>query len=281
MYSPRQVAKAIGVSEASLKRWCDRGLLPVQRTAGGHRRISKRDVLTFVRANEHDLVNPSVLGLPQSAGKNEATLSLDALLDTLLSADEQSLRGLFTSWYLSGQSLTTLFDQGLGPAFLRIGELWQSGEIEVYQERQSAELCRRALYELISLIPEPTGTRPLALGAGLRDDPYELANLMVEAALKEMGWQSETLGINLPGDTIAKAVATREPRLFWLSVSSVTNETTFVQDCALIWQACLANRTLLAAGGRGLTAALRAEIKYTVYCDRVGDLVDFLKSTAG
>ena len=37
--TPKQVADAIGVSEASLKRWCDKGLIPATRTAGGHRRL--------------------------------------------------------------------------------------------------------------------------------------------------------------------------------------------------------------------------------------------------
>nr|WP_243436081.1 B12-binding domain-containing protein [Acanthopleuribacter pedis] len=219
-----------------------------------------------------------MIGLPAESGKKEATLSQETLLAALLSADEQRLRGIFTSWYLSSKPLTRFFDEGLGPAFQRIGEMWQSGEIEVYQERQSAELCRRALYELISLIPDASDKKTLALGAGLRHDPYELANLMVEAALREVGRRSETLGVNLPGDTIAKAVATRKPQLLWLSVSSVAMESNFVTDCEIIWQACLAHQTKLAVGGRGLTNARRAKISYTVHCDRIGDLIDFLKS---
>jgi excisionase family DNA binding protein len=40
LVTPKQVAQAINVSESSLKRWCDQGLLTAIRTAGGHRRLA-------------------------------------------------------------------------------------------------------------------------------------------------------------------------------------------------------------------------------------------------
>jgi excisionase family DNA binding protein len=52
--SPRQVAEAIGVSESSLKRWCDSGLIPTRRTAGGHRRVPVAGVVAFLRERGFD-----------------------------------------------------------------------------------------------------------------------------------------------------------------------------------------------------------------------------------
>ncbi|MEI6235767.1 MAG: helix-turn-helix domain-containing protein, partial [Planctomycetota bacterium] len=60
--SPKQVALALGVSEASLKRWCDNGLLDSTRTAGGHRRISRGSVMAFLREREQPAVRPELLG---------------------------------------------------------------------------------------------------------------------------------------------------------------------------------------------------------------------------
>ncbi len=54
-----QVAKAIGVSESSLKRWCDKGMLATQRTAGGHRRLTIEAVLEFVRGTGQEMASPS------------------------------------------------------------------------------------------------------------------------------------------------------------------------------------------------------------------------------
>jgi len=62
LISPKQVALALGVSEASLKRWCDKGLIPAIRTAGGHRRLPINGVIHFIRQTGQHLVRPEVLG---------------------------------------------------------------------------------------------------------------------------------------------------------------------------------------------------------------------------
>lgn len=43
------VSRALGINEATLRQWADRGRLPVYRTPGGHRRFLREDVETLVR----------------------------------------------------------------------------------------------------------------------------------------------------------------------------------------------------------------------------------------
>jgi len=73
--SPKQVARAIGVSESTLKRWCDGGLIPMTKTAGGHRRIEVAAVIKFLRETGRQVVEPELLNLPVTAGKTEWTLA--------------------------------------------------------------------------------------------------------------------------------------------------------------------------------------------------------------
>ena len=54
--SPKELAQAIGVSESSLKRWADEGLLRATRTAGGHRRIPLAEAIRFLRDTQATLV---------------------------------------------------------------------------------------------------------------------------------------------------------------------------------------------------------------------------------
>ena len=49
--SPKELAAAIGVSESTLKRWADDGLIVFSRTAGGHRRIRLAEAIRFIREN--------------------------------------------------------------------------------------------------------------------------------------------------------------------------------------------------------------------------------------
>ena len=67
-FSPKQVGRAIGVSEASIKRWCDKGILSFSKTAGGHRRLRLHAILDFLKENDFELVLPEVLGLPATVG---------------------------------------------------------------------------------------------------------------------------------------------------------------------------------------------------------------------
>src|ERR1051325_8674833 len=46
----KEAARVLGVSEASVKRWADSGLLPMEKTAGGHRRFRPEDVAVVRRA---------------------------------------------------------------------------------------------------------------------------------------------------------------------------------------------------------------------------------------
>ncbi len=51
LLTTRQVATELQVSESSIKRWCDLGLIPTQRTAGGHRRIGRSALQSFVETH--------------------------------------------------------------------------------------------------------------------------------------------------------------------------------------------------------------------------------------
>ena len=73
-FSPRQTARAIGVSEASIKRWCDKGKLHFEKTVGGHRRLSLPVILGFIQDNDIKLKQPEVLDLPAAVGSGSRTL---------------------------------------------------------------------------------------------------------------------------------------------------------------------------------------------------------------
>ncbi|MEO0530171.1 MAG: B12-binding domain-containing protein [Planctomycetota bacterium] len=225
LLSPKQVATSIGVSESSLKRWCDQGVLSTERTPGGHRRIRIDEVLRFLRDQDQPLVRPEVLGLPVGTGQGPRSIakSTDALLDALKAGDGEQSRRLVLDLYLGGTSIVKLCDELVAPVLQEVGEGWACGSIEIYQEHRACEVLNRILYDLRSILAPPSPSAPVAIGGTPPGDNYRLATLMVELVLVDVGWNAMSLGSSLPFATMAAAAQHHQPELFWLSLSHVAD----------------------------------------------------------
>jgi len=280
LLTPKQVAQAIGVSESSLKRWCDRGLIDTVKTPGGHRRMTASGVMAFLRQRDQPLVRPEVLGLPSNTGKTRRVMDRAAgqFHEALAAGDEEVSRQVILDLYVAEQELAKIFDLVIAPAYHKIGERWKCEEIEVFQERRAIEIGTRILGELRRLLPTPESTAPLAIGGTWEGDPYQLPTSLIELTLRESGWQATNLGAALPFATLEAALTKSRPRLFWLSVSVVPDEDRFVEQYSHFFEVAEAQQTAVAVGGRVLTERLRDRISYSGYCDNLQSLESFAAS---
>ncbi|MBL8851338.1 MAG: B12-binding domain-containing protein [Planctomycetaceae bacterium] len=279
LVSPKQVARAIGVSESSLKRWCDTGRIPTTRTAGGHRRMRIADVIRFVREEQQPLTTPEVLGLPPVTDGAQLGLRRggERLADALLAGQAESVRRLLFDLYFAGHSLSLLCDQVIAAALHEVGRRWECRTAEVYQERRSCEIVQQALSEFRRLLP-PTDSQWTALGATLSDDQYTLPGMMADLVLRDCGWSATNLGPSIPADSLASAVATQRPRLFWLSVSYFTDEADFVAQFTVVAEACRNAGSLLVIGGQMLNEPLRRRLQFGSHCDSMQQLESLARS---
>jgi excisionase family DNA binding protein len=276
LVSPKQVARAIGVSESSLKRWCDQGLIKTVRTAGGHRKIDIAEVLRYVREQDHKLVSPEILDLPPAS--KHATTGLThggaRLVEALLAGDELVARQIVFDLYLAKHSRSVIFDEVITAAFREIGDCWACHDADVYQERRACEIALRVLFDLrrVQQVPE---RKWLATGGTIEGDQYSLPSAMAESVLHDCGFYATSLGNSIPFASLIKAVQETEPKLFWVSVSHIREGLDFVAEFAALWQACAAADTALVVGGRALTEELRHRITYSAYCDNMQHLEAF------
>ncbi len=266
----------MGVSESSLKRWCDRGLIPTVRTAGGHRRLPISGVLAFLRETKQNLVAPEILGLPATSGKTDWVTSRarDVLREALLVGDEAACRQTIFDLWLAGQRLSEICDRVIAGAFADIGDKWACHEAEVYQERRACEIVIRALHELRSAIP-PGDPQFVALGGTAEGDQYIIPTTAAELVLRDSGWQAHSLGSSIPFASLAVAIREHQPQLFWLSVSHVADPTRFLQDFQLLNAAAAEAGTAITVGGFALDGVLRQQMRYSAFCDTMQHLEEF------
>lgn len=280
LISPKQVAQAIGVSESSLKRWCDRDVLKSVRTAGGHRRLAVESVVQFLRESGREVVRPELLGLPSSLGRGDSAIEAtrQQLRDALLSGDEEQSRRIIFDLYLSGQTATEICDRVIAGAFHDIGHGWQCGKVAIYRERRACEIVQKVLHDLRRAIPAPANHSSLAMGGSLEDDPYCLPTLMVELALHEIGWIATSLGTMLPVATLLEAVRENQPKLLWISVSTIRSIPEFLDQYGRLQAIAAGQGTAIVVGGRALTADVRQQMTYSAYCDTLRHLATFANS---
>ena len=274
-FSPGAVARALGVSESSLKRWCDQGHLEFALTAGGHRRLPASAVLAFARAHGHRVVAPAELGLVDPAHSTGELDLRTRLMRLLIAGEESAVSQLLTGLLAAGRSVEELCDGLIMPALADLGEAWAGGDLEIYEERRACELAARALVDLSQLAPRLSRRAVKAVGGTLLGDPYALPTLMAEATLRHQGLDARSLGVALPASTLVAAVHNLKPKLVWLTVGAVVDERALVKDVEALEQAVRAEGAALVLGGRALRPALRTQLPHVLYCDGMRSLAAF------
>ncbi len=274
LFTPKQVAQAIGVSESSLKRWCDRGLIATVKTPGGHRKMTAAGVATFLRERQQPLVRPELLGLPSNAGKSRRVLdrAAEQFHQALAAGDEEVCRQVLVDLFLSEHRLARVFDTVVAPAYQQLGQRWQCRELEVFEERRAVQIGLRILGEIHRLLADPETDAPLALGGTWEGDFYQLPTNLAELTLRESGWRATNLGSSLPFATLEAAMTEHCPRLFWLSVSFVADDDKFVETCSGFLEKAEKLGVVVAMGGRELTEPLRQRLRAVSWCDGFQDL---------
>jgi len=221
--SPKQLGQAIGVSESSLKRWIDDGLIDVVRTTGGHRRIELAEAIRFVRMRGYSVADPSVLGLTAAddqTGRADATQRAEHFHDMLSNGQDKEFLSALTRLYLDGHQFSELIDGPIRSAMSRIGEIWHNSPDGIGIEHRATDMCIRALGYMHSLIKPPAKDAPLAIGGAPAGDMHLISSLCVSLVLAELGWREANLGANTPWEQFLSVAQRERASLVWLSMTA-------------------------------------------------------------
>lgn len=289
LFSPKELAQAIGASQSSVKRWADSGEIEVTRTAGGHRKIHISEVIRFLRSRQTPLVAPHILGLPRDLAspqlENDPATG-DApgrrLAEFLKAGKAAECTRLLLSLFLSGTSIADMGDTLIREAMAEVGELWRhETDRGIYLEHRATQICTHICFTLKSLAKRGHGPWPLALGGAPENDPYQLPSLLVAASLTEIGFEAIDLGADTPLRSLKKAVIDLKPQLVWLSLSTETAK----DPASQIRELCELTRSQGAAlliGGRASgNLSLPNEIEGLDHCRTLNELTAFARGWIG
>lgn len=274
-FNLKVVLNETGITADTLRAWERRYRLPMpQRSPGGHRLYSQRDIETIKwlmkRQSEGLSISRAV-----DLWKEQIAAGSDPLADgapsTPLTADPHSpaktvLDGLRADWIDACLSFNeSTAEKTLNQAFslfpvetvcveilqkgmAAIGNLWYENRASVQQEHFASNLAMRRLDALLIASPAPTRDKTVIVGCP-PDEWHALTPLFLCLLLRRRGLNVLFLGANVPVSRFTEAVHSIRADLVILIAQQLTSAAT-LQSCARE----LANQNIpVAFGGRIFT----------------------------
>jgi excisionase family DNA binding protein len=232
-----EVAKILGVTAMSVKRWADMGLLRTARSAGSHRRFDPVEVERFLK-DQTGAVQP------------ENGPDVEAWLELLLSdCDAHQLlatiyaeRARLGAWWKVAESLSAVLEE--------IGERWAEGTLSILEEHVATERLARVLAQVSDQLPaRPKAPRLLLTTA--EGEEHTLGLSLAEMVIREHGWPVLWAGRRVPVSEIVAHVASGSVDAVAVSASSVADPGDLLAQTERLGAICRAGEVQLLLGGSG------------------------------
>jgi len=272
-----EVAHALGVSTATVKRWCDQKRIQMHKTIGGHRRFTRQAVLQFAHQMGVQVADSETLGHVTL----ETEPTLEDMYQFLISGQEKCFNESLVHLFLGQTSCASLCDHYITPLLHRVGCDWSTGDANIYQERRALEVMNRSILHLRTMLKDPSPDAALAVGGTFSGNWYHIPNLMAEMVLRDLGWRCVPLGNHLPVESMVQAIKDHKPDLFWLSETHVNDSEQLTNWVNHLFDVCEKNGTKLVIGGQAFSNHVKKNLCFTTCCDTMTHFKLFLTQIFG
>ena len=269
----KEVARLCRVSDATVKRWEDAGLLRSERTSGRHRRFRAEEVARFQREQK---ISVAQFARHDSIIKTAAK-AVDAthLWTALINGREAETAEILIHSYLREPNLAELFDQIVCAAMREVGEKWMSGEITIAQEHLATRHVINALQRLRQIVPVEHSNQT-AICCAVEDDFHELPVLLAQIILESAGWQVVNFGANLPFHSLGAEIVKRKPELVCISVTVINElERAALDYRTLQTQICKLNAKVVFGGRAFADERIKKRFPADLHADSFARLLEF------
>lgn len=275
----KEVARLLQVSEATVKRWADDGLLQSSKTAGGHRRFSTHSIASLRR--EKGIGTAPALPRPPKKGRALSRSSSVRFTELLLGGEEKEAAAFLIQAYMEGQSLVALFDKTITEAMHEVGELWFRGTITVADEHLATRVVLSALQALRGIVVPAGPTGMKAICCGIDGDLHELPVHLAEIILETEGWDTRNLGPNTPLFSLREMVTQQRPQLVCISARSIADLDRATSEYAQLRKVTAKLDASVVIGGEGFRdPTIRQRFPCDFYGENFAGLAKFVKPLA-
>jgi MerR family transcriptional regulator, light-induced transcriptional regulator len=256
--STADVARLFKVTETTVKRWADEGVLRCQKTPGGHRRFAIRGVVEFAEKNNFEPIG--ALDLSDHDGLafrvQVAVLERDfaeltrVYLEKILSPERSNLFQYLSYLYEHRFQGWEIYDEIIRPAMSEIGLRWQRGEIGINHEHRASYVTLDAMAKLQAqiMVKPPNGNTALLACVG--EEPHEIGLRCISYLLESEGWITHYLGARMPVGAIVSSVRDLKPSLICLSVTQMPDRWDWADDLRRSTRAIRGEECRIILGGR-------------------------------
>jgi DNA-binding transcriptional MerR regulator len=263
-FNMKAVVQETGLKPDTLRAWERRYNLPrPERTEGGHRLYSRRDIDTVkwlvsrqkeglsishaaemwfrIESQDRDPLAESVKSTVTfepakeysifSSGEMMNELQQDWLLACTSFNESEAERILAQSFAVFPPESVCI--ELLQKSLAQIGERWYQGDISVQQEHFASELAIRRIESLIAAAPAPIHRGRLLIACP-RDEEHTFASLLLTYLLRRSGWEATFLGANVPLEQLKSTLDAIKPQLVILSAQTLVSASSLFEVAELL-----------------------------------------------
>jgi MerR family transcriptional regulator, light-induced transcriptional regulator len=267
-----EVARRTGVAVPTLRAWERRyGLLEPDRTEGGHRLYSERDI-TRVRAMQRlmddgwsaaaaareVLREPApVTRLRPVSGSGDAASDLVNRLELAIEAFDASEAEAVLDDVFARLEVPRALDDVILPMLRRVGDGWQDDPRVIAREHFATNTLRPRLQRLLRAGAARSSGRA-CLAAAPEHEEHDLGLLASAVVAADAGWRIHYLGARMPTAAIERSVADLDPDVVLIGAMFRRHAEAFLSDRAAF------RRAAIVLGGPGFTPEDSARLRNAV-----------------
>jgi MerR family transcriptional regulator, light-induced transcriptional regulator len=199
----------------------------------------------------------------------------------LASGDARTALATIDGLIDAGVEFDELCEEILAPALYEIGELWETGRINVADEHLAAAISETVVASIGAIAAAPFDSRPRILVCATDGEGHAIGARMVAEAFAAADWSVRYLGASTPPDAVAAAVAAHDVDVLALSTTMSANLGAAAETIALARQAVPGLRVVVGGQAYAGDGARARAIGADVFQDRLRGVTKAVEDLVG